>query len=45
MRSDDLTREQAEAIKAKLTPMLQYLARLKKRMKRPPIPAHRSVLE
>jgi hypothetical protein len=32
MRSDDLTREQAEAIKAKLTPMLSYLGRLQQRM-------------
>jgi len=32
MRREDLTREQAEAIKAKITPMLGYLNRLKKRM-------------
>ena len=40
MRSDDLTREQAEALKAKLTPMLNYLGRLQQRMIRrgfPPI--------
>jgi hypothetical protein len=34
MRSDDLTREQARALKNKLTPMLGYLNRLKKRMAR-----------
>jgi hypothetical protein len=32
MRREDLTREQAEAIKAKIAPMLGYLNRLKKRM-------------
>jgi hypothetical protein len=32
MRSDDLTREQARALKSKLQPMLGYLNRLKKRM-------------
>ena len=32
MRSDDLTREQARALKNKLQPMLGYLHRLKKRM-------------
>jgi hypothetical protein len=40
MRSDDLTREQAEALKAKLTPMLNYLGRLQQRMIRrgfPPV--------
>ena len=40
MRSDDLTREQAEGLKAKLAPMLGYLNRLKKRMVRrgfPPV--------
>jgi hypothetical protein len=34
MRSTDLTREQARALKAKLHPMLGYLARLKRRMVR-----------
>lgn len=34
MRSEDLTREQSEAIKAQLTPMLRYLGRMKDRMKR-----------
>ena len=34
MRSDDLTREQARALKNKLAPMLGYLNRLKKRMAR-----------
>jgi hypothetical protein len=40
VRSDDLTREQAEALKAKLTPILNYLGRLQQRMIRrgfPPI--------
>ena len=32
MRREDLTREQAEAIKEKIAPMLGYLNRLKKRM-------------
>src|SRR3954466_7243574 len=32
MRREDLTREQAEAIKQKIRPMLAYLNRLKKRM-------------
>jgi hypothetical protein len=32
MRSDDLTRDQARALKNKLQPMLGYLNRLKKRM-------------
>ena len=32
MRSDDLIREQARALKNKLQPMLGYLNRLKKRM-------------
>jgi hypothetical protein len=32
MRSDDLTREQARALKNKLAPMLGYLSRLRKRM-------------
>jgi hypothetical protein len=32
MRSDDLTREQARALKNKLHPMLGYLSRLKRRM-------------
>jgi hypothetical protein len=32
MRSEDLTREQAQAIKDKITPMLSYLNRLAKRM-------------
>jgi hypothetical protein len=32
MRSTDLTREQARALKNKLQPMLGYLNRLKKRM-------------
>jgi hypothetical protein len=32
MRREDLTREQAEAIKEKIGPMLGYLNRLKKRM-------------
>jgi hypothetical protein len=32
MRREDITREQAEAIKAKIAPMLGYLNRLKKRM-------------
>jgi hypothetical protein len=32
MRSDDLTREQAQALKNKLQPMLRYLGRLKRRM-------------
>jgi hypothetical protein len=32
MRSDDLTRDQARALKNKLGPMLGYLNRLKKRM-------------
>jgi hypothetical protein len=34
MRSDDLTRDQARALKNKLQPMLGYLNRLKKRMQR-----------
>ena len=34
MRSDDLTREQARALKNKLAPMLGYLNRLAKRMTR-----------
>jgi hypothetical protein len=34
MRSDDLTREEAEEIKATLTPMLSYLGRLQRRMTR-----------
>jgi hypothetical protein len=32
MRADDLTREQARALKNKLQPMLGYLSRLKRRM-------------
>ena len=32
MRREDLTREQAEAIKEKIAPMLGYLNRLKRRM-------------
>jgi hypothetical protein len=32
MRREDLTREQAEAIKRKIVPMLGYLNRLKRRM-------------
>jgi hypothetical protein len=32
MRSDDLTRDQARALKNKLAPLLGYLNRLKKRM-------------
>ena len=32
MRCDNLTREQARALKNKLAPMLNYLGRLKKRM-------------
>jgi hypothetical protein len=32
MRSDDLTREQARALKDKIGPMLHYLNRLKHRM-------------
>jgi|tagenome__1003787_1003787.scaffolds.fasta_scaffold17817887_2 hypothetical protein len=32
MRGDDLTREQAGAVKNKLRPMLGYLGRLKRRM-------------
>jgi hypothetical protein len=32
MRSDDLARDQARALKNKLAPMLGYLNRLKKRM-------------
>jgi hypothetical protein len=32
MRSEDLTRDQARALKNKLQPMLGYLSRLKKRM-------------
>lgn len=32
MRSDDLTRDQARAIKNKIQPMLGYLSRLKRRM-------------
>ena len=32
MRADDLTREQAGAVKNKLRPMLGYLGRLKRRM-------------
>jgi hypothetical protein len=32
MRFDDLTREQAAALKNKLRPMLGYLGRLKRRM-------------
>ena len=32
MRREDITREQAEAIKAKIGPMLCYLNRLKRRM-------------
>jgi hypothetical protein len=38
MRSDDLTREQARAIKEKIAPMLGYLNRLKKRMDRRKFP-------
>jgi hypothetical protein len=38
MRSDDLTREQARALKNKLQPMLGYLNRLKKRMQRKGFP-------
>ena len=34
MRSDDLTRDQAQALKNKLQPMLGYLSRLKRRMVR-----------
>lgn len=34
MRCDDLTREQARALKNKLQPMLGYLSRLKDRMRR-----------
>jgi hypothetical protein len=34
MRSDDLTPEQARALKNKLQPMLGYLNRLKQRMRR-----------
>jgi hypothetical protein len=32
MQADDLTREQAAALKNKLRPMLNYLGRLKRRM-------------
>jgi hypothetical protein len=32
MQSDDLTRDQARALKNKLQPMLGYLTRLRKRM-------------
>src|SRR3954467_4923615 len=32
MQSDDLTRQQATALKNKLRPMLDYLSRLKRRM-------------
>ena len=32
MRSDDLTKEQARALKNKIGPMLGYLSRLKRRM-------------
>src|SRR5262245_2425750 len=38
MRFDDLTREQARAIKKKIRPMLGYLNRLKKRMDRRKFP-------
>ena len=34
MQAEDLTREQARAIKNKLQPMLSYLGRLKDRMRR-----------
>ena len=34
MRAEDLTREQARALKNKLQPMLSYLGRLKERMRR-----------
>ena len=34
MQADDLTREQARALKNKLQPMLSYLGRLKDRMRR-----------
>jgi hypothetical protein len=34
MRAEDLTREQARALKNKLQPMLSYLGRLKDRMRR-----------
>ena len=34
MTSDDVTREQAEVLKRKLRPMLDYLGRLKSRMTR-----------
>jgi hypothetical protein len=34
MQSDDLTRDQARALKNKLQPMLGYLTRLRKRMAR-----------
>jgi hypothetical protein len=32
MRCEELTREQADALKQKLRPMLRYLVRLKRRM-------------
>ena len=34
MRAEDLTRDQARALKNKLQPMLSYLGRLKERMRR-----------
>jgi len=34
MRADDLTQEQARALKNKLQPMLRYIGRLKERMRR-----------
>ena len=34
MRAEDLSREQARALKNKLQPMLSYLGRLKDRMRR-----------
>ena len=44
MRSDDLTREQARALKNKLHPMLGYLNRLKKSNDTPRLPTERRVI-
>ena len=45
MRSDDLTREQARALKNKIQPMLGYLHRLKKRMHHKGFPLDNELLD
>ena len=45
MQSDDLTREQARALKNKLQPMLGYLNRLKKRMHNRGFPSDDELLQ